>query len=71
MLSFFIPVVQLQLFQASGIPLLWTRFFISLLDILFILSLPLFTSPLFPSSPLFLSLSGRPARGIQSDSDPK
>ena len=32
---------------------------------------PLFTSPLLPSSPHLLPLSGRPARGIQSDSDPK
>ena len=32
---------------------------------------PLFTSPLLSSSPPLLPLSGRPARRIQSDSDPK
>ena len=32
---------------------------------------PLFASPLLPSSPHLLLLSGRPARRIQSDSDPK
>ena len=32
---------------------------------------PLFASPLLSSSPPLLPLSGRPARRIQSDSDPK